>query len=245
MPVFHSSSGKGVAEIYDLAQEHNLRVIEDAAQAFGSYSNNQLVGSSGDISCFSFDGIKNITCGEGGAVVTRDAELAEKIRDMRLLGVQKDTLNRAQGKRSWDFDVTSQGYRYHMSNINAAIGIAQFSRLDEFRAKRQEIVALYLSNLAEVTQVSFFELDYDQILPHIFAIKVKQRNQLRDILEKHNIETGIHYKPNHLLTKYYSTDELCNSIAVYDEIVTLPCHFDLKNSEVIHICNIIKGYFNG
>lgn len=245
MPVFHSSSGKGISEVYALAKEHDLRVVEDAAQAFGSYLNNGLVGASGDITCLSFDGIKNITCGEGGAVVTRDSTLAERIRDTRLLGVEKDTVNRSMGLRSWEFDVKHQGYRYHMSNINAAIGIAQLSRLNEFREKRQNIVRLYLANLVDVPQINFFDLDYECILPHIFAIKVEQRDTLRKFLEDHNIETGIHYKPNHLLSKYCSSYSLSNAEAVYKKIITLPCHFDLKSSEVMHVCTLIKSYFYG
>jgi dTDP-4-amino-4,6-dideoxygalactose transaminase len=125
VPVHSASNPGNLDSIYDFAHKYGLRVIEDAAHAFGCIYKSRKIGSFGDIICFSFDGIKNITSGEGGAVVTADQELAQYIRDARLLGVEKDTEKRFSGKRSWEFDVRRQGYRYHMSNIMAAIGRVQ------------------------------------------------------------------------------------------------------------------------
>ena len=131
-------------EIYEFAKKHNLRVIEDAAHAFGTIHNDKLIGSFGDIVCFSFDGIKNITSGEGGAVVTSDPVVAQYIRDARLLGVQKDTEKRYKGARSWEFDVVHQGYRYHMSNIMAAIGRVQLQNFPLFKKARQDLAKKYV-----------------------------------------------------------------------------------------------------
>ena len=97
------------------------------------------IGQDGDIICFSFDGIKNITAGEGGAIVTSDIEVTAKIKDARLLGVKKDTEKRYAGQRSWEFDVTEQGWRFHMSNIMAAIGRQQLKRMAGIREKRQAV----------------------------------------------------------------------------------------------------------
>lgn len=127
MPVHYASSSKGMEEVYKLAKEFNLRVVEDAAQAFGSKRDGKFIGSKGDIVCFSFDGIKNITSAEGGAILSSDKEFIQRVQDGRLLGVEKDTEKRYSSQRSWDFDVKYQGFRYHMSNIMAAIGIAQMT----------------------------------------------------------------------------------------------------------------------
>ena len=94
MPVHYASSSKGMNRVYALAKDFGLRVIEDAAQAFGCKRSGEIIGSTGDIICFSFDGIKNITCGEGGAILSKDQQLIEKVKDSRLLGVQKDTEKR-------------------------------------------------------------------------------------------------------------------------------------------------------
>ena len=148
MPVHYSGGVGKINEVYELATKYNLRVIEDSAHAFGSVYENKKVGSFGDIACFSFDGLKNITSGEGGCVVTNDKYVIDFIKDARLLGVENDTEKRFAGKRSWNFDVKFQGWRYHMSNIMAAIGIAQLNRFQEFSKKRQELAMLY-DNLFE------------------------------------------------------------------------------------------------
>ena len=131
MPV-HYGGGVGKLDlIHQFAKSNGLRIIEDAAHAFGSSYKGRRIGSFGDVACFSFDGIKNITSGEGGCIVTSDEQVLEKISDSRLLGVKKDSRSRYEGERSWLFQVEEQGWRYHMSDIMAAIGIVQLGRFEE------------------------------------------------------------------------------------------------------------------
>lgn len=111
MPVHYGSQPGDLDAVYEFAHRHGLRVIEDAALAFGCLFQRRKIGSWGDIACFSFDGIKNITSGEGGAVVTGDPKVAQRIRYARLLGVEKDTEKCYSEKRRWEFDVRHQGYR--------------------------------------------------------------------------------------------------------------------------------------
>ena len=245
MPVHYASSSHGMEDVYSLANNMNLRVVEDAAQAFGSIRNNKMVGLEGDIICFSFDGIKNITCGEGGALLTNDMKVFERLSDDRLLGVKKDSLMRYSGKRSWDFDVENQGYRFHMSNINAAIGIEQLKKLDKFRAKRQSIAKYYLKNLESIKEINTLKLNYDEIIPHIFVVKAEDRDALRDFLTKNKIECGIHYKPNHLLTKYKSNISLPVTEEIYEQLITLPCHVDISKDELEYVINKIKEFYSG
>lgn len=245
MPVHYASNSGGMEAVYTLAREHDLRVIEDAAQAFGCVRNGKYIGNSGDIVCFSFDGIKNITSGEGGAILSADEMFLQKIRDKRLLGVEKDTEKRYSAQRSWDFDVKEQGFRYHMSNIMAAIGRVQLKRIDEFRKKRQKIVNFYLKELATLSEILFLQFDYANIISHIFVIKAQNRDALRERLLANNIECGIHYKPNHLLSKYFTGARLPVTEKVYDEILTLPCHVDLTDEELRYIVDIIKEFYRG
>lgn len=243
MPVHYASSSKGMDEVYDLAQEFGLRVVEDAAQAFGSKRDGKLIGVKGDIICFSFDGIKNITSGEGGAILSRDKEFVHKVQDGRLLGVEKDTQMRYSSQRSWDFDVKEQGYRYHMSNIMAAIGMVQIDRLTDFKVKRQNISKAYCKALNDIEQIELLDFDFDKILPHIFVIKAQKRNELREYLIANNIECGIHYKPNHLHTKYKPDFNLPLTEQIYEKILTLPCHFDLTDDEQNTIINKIREFY--
>ncbi len=243
MPVHYASSSKGMDEVYKLAKEFNLRVVEDAAQSFGSKRDGKLIGTEGDIICFSFDGIKNITSGEGGAVLSKDKKFIQKIQDGRLLGVEKDTDKRYSGQRSWDFDVNSQGFRYHMSNIMAAIGIVQIDRLEEFRIKRQNIAQKYIDGFQDLDEIQNLDLHFDDVLPHIFVVKANKRDELREYLINNNIECGIHYKPNHLLTKYKIDYALVVTERIYNQIITLPCHYDLTNEEQSYIIDKIKDFY--
>ena len=129
MPVHYASNPWQLDEVYAFAARHGLRVVEDAAHAFGCRHDGRLIGSFGDVACFSFDGIKNITSGEGGLVVCQDRETARIAQDARLLSVEGDTRARFAGERTWDPDVVRQGWRFHMSNIMAAVGRVQLSRL--------------------------------------------------------------------------------------------------------------------
>jgi dTDP-4-amino-4,6-dideoxygalactose transaminase len=245
MPVHYASNPEGIDDIYSFAKINGLRVIEDAAHAFGCLYQGKKIGSFGDIICFSFDGIKNITSGEGGCVVTSDSKITEYVRDARLLGVKKDTENRFAGKRSWDFDVTHQGYRYHMSNLFAAIGRAQLKKLDlVFGPKRKKIARLYRKELSNIDGLSLFNANLNEQIPHIQPVRITngKRDLVIETLKKHQIETGIHYKPNHLLSLY--RDNIKNNLPVteklYSEILTLPLHPNLVTKDIKKISNLIK-----
>jgi dTDP-4-amino-4,6-dideoxygalactose transaminase len=243
MPVHYASNSKDMNTVYKLAEEFNLRVVEDAAQAFGCKRDKKLVGREGDIICFSFDGIKNITCGEGGAILSKDKNFIQRIKDGRLLGVEKDTDKRYLGQRSWDFDVKYQGFRYHMSNIMAAIGIVQIDRLESFKIKRQQIAKKYVKSFSDLEEIEILDFNFDEVLPHIFVIKAQNRNGLREFLISNNIECGIHYKPNHLLSKYKDNNILPITKKIYEEILTLPCHFDLSEIEQEIVINKIREFY--
>ncbi len=248
MFVHYASSLNNRREIFDFARLHNLRVIEDAAHSFGGKINDvDVVGSDGDISCFSFDSIKNITCGEGGAVVSHDTGVINEVRDCRLLGVEKDSDQRFKGQRSWEFDVKSQGWRYHMSNINAAIGRAQLGKITHFVAKRRAIAAFYQHELSSLSDVQTMDNAYEKkvIAPHIFPIRipVEHREAFRNYLHAQKIETGMHYFPNHLLTKYKS-----DSCPIADQfgksVVSLPLHTLLSKEDTRRVTSVIKSFFN-
>ena len=244
MPVHFASFIGEIESIYAIARKYKLRVIEDAAHAFGNFYKSKIYGLDGDIICFSFDGIKNITCGEGGAIVSKDKEIIEKIRNLRLLGIQKDTTLRVKKQRSWDFDVKDQGWRYHMSDIFAAIGRVQLSRIEEFRIKRNYIVNKYKTLLKNNKNISFLDIDYTGLVPHIFPVLVKKRNKLRTYLKEHLIETGLHYKPNHLLTFFREKrNKFPVSEFFFKNLITLPLHTKITYNQIKHICTKINEFY--
>jgi dTDP-4-amino-4,6-dideoxygalactose transaminase len=248
MPVHYAGNPGDLTAIYEFAGHNNLRVIEDAAHAFGGTYRGKKIGSFGDVICFSFDGIKNITSGEGGCVVTRDKRVAERVQDARLLGVEHDTVNRYAGQRSWEFDVRSQGYRYHMSNIFAAIGRVQLRRIDnEFAPRRRMLACAYRRLLDGCPDIAFFDADYAEVVPHIFPVRIPdgKRDLLKKYLEDLGIGTGIHYKPNHLLT-YYGAGRvsLPGTEKIFSEIMSLPLHPALKEEDLEFICGHIRRYLS-
>ena len=243
MPVHYASGPGDLDATYTMAKRFGLRVIEDAAHAFGCRRNGQHVGASGDIVCFSFDGIKNITSGEGGAVVTADREISEQIRDSRLLGVEKDTDKRFSGQRSWEFDVTRQGWRFHMSNIFAAIGRTQLKRFeDEFAPKRVTLAERYVQLLEDMPNIKLLLLRYGDVVPHIFPMMVRQgRDVVRKALLEAGVECGIHYKPNHLLSYYGGGSvSLPQAERLYSELLTIPLHPELELEEQDYIVDVIR-----
>ena len=244
MPVHYAGGAGNLNEIYAIAKKKSLRVVEDAAHAFGTIYNKKLIGSFGDIVCFSFDGIKNITTGEGGCVVSKDKKIIQKIQDLRLLGVHRDSEKRYSKSRSWDFNVTDQGWRYHMSNIMAAIGNIQLKRFKFLSNKRKSLAKKYDKLLINHEKIRVIKHNYSHVVPHIYPVRIlglKDRIGLIKLFKKQNIEVGFHYKPNHLLDFYKNYKvHLPNTEKIFPELLTLPLHPDLRLNDVVKISNILK-----
>ena len=244
MVVHYSGVVGNFDAVLEFAHKHNLRVIEDAAHAFGSTYKDKKVGSFGDITCFSFDGIKNITSGEGGCILADDPKLLSRIKDARLLGVEKDTLARYSGKRSWEFDVNHQGWRYHMSNIMAAIGIVQLERFEELSSKRRKLAERYIELLSHDSRVIPVLSDSVNTVPHIFVVRIpsiRDREGLREKLLSSGIETGVHYQLNHTLSLFKSKSSKPLTVVenIYPTLLTLPMHPDLNLNDIDFIVELL------
>jgi dTDP-4-amino-4,6-dideoxygalactose transaminase len=242
MPVLFAGCGNDkIHKIYELANENSIVVVEDAAHSFGDENISKRAG----ILCFSFDAIKNITCSDGGCVITNDEEIANKIKDSWLLGVIGDTEVRYEGKRSWNADTTEQGWRYHMSNVCAAIGRAQLSRFNsELKSLRQKFSKMYIDGLKDLKNIQLFPIDACTAVPHIFPIIVKNgiRDELKTYLLEKGIETGVQYKPNHLLTKFNRGYSLPNAERLYENILSIPLHPRLSEDDVQYVIEKIKEF---
>lgn len=247
MPVHYAGNPADLDALLKLKQRYGLRIVEDAAHAFGSTYKGRKIGSFGDIACFSFDSIKNITCGEGGAVVCREEGLAEVIRQKRLLGMnRKPAATTLVTEKRWQFGVATQGFRYHMSNINAAIGLTQLKKADSFIARRREICRQYEQALQDLPGLERLRIDYCQAAPHIYVIRVRdgKRDALMQFLKDRDIETGINYVPNHL-HEYFASNglRLPETERAYREILTLPLHCALSDGDVEYVIGCVREFF--
>ena len=185
-----------------------------------------------------------ITCGEGGCLVAFDEEAGQLASDARLLSVANDAQKRFTGGRSWDPDVKRQGWRYHMSNIMAAIGRVQLSRLEpEFIPARRALTAIYEQRLAGVDGLALLRTDaQDFVVRHIMPVRVLEgrKDAVKEFLAARDIPTGVHYKPNHLLSCFGGgAQSLPVTEQLYAELVTLPLHPGLSTEDVESVCDAL------
>src|SRR6266542_878677 len=237
----------GADEVYEIAAEHGLRVIEDAAHAIGTRRDGKLVGATGDLVCFSFGPVKTMTTLEGGAIVTPNPEELQTLHQLRMLGVDKETEARYQNRRAWEYDVLHQGFRYHLGAIPASIGLAQLTLLDEFVRNRQDYCRGYNQRLAGIPEVITPDSDYKDVGPFIYYIRVPaaSRQELIEFLKQRGIPTGIHFLGAHEFTYYQDArrGDLSVTGRVVREELTLPLWSYMDESVLDRIANAIAEFF--
>jgi len=238
MPVHYAGYAGDLDAVHDFARKRGLRVIEDAAHAFGSRCRGRLIGSFGDIVCFSFDPIKNITAGQGGAVVTEDAEVAADVRLRRELGIERG----AGLGASADFDVGRLGWRYAMSDLMAAIGRVQLARFEsDLKPARLARANEYRTRLGAIAGLSQLLSD-DEAVPHIAPVRINPgaRDAVSSALAAAGFETRVHYKPNHLLRMFGDGEARPSAERLYRELLTLPLHAAVSFAHIRDIASIIR-----
>jgi len=246
IPVHYGGTACDMDAVHRLAAQARLKVIEDAAHAFGSTYKGQKIGTLSDLTCFSFDPIKNITCGEGGAVVTNDRDLADKAASRRVLGITRDAWSRLGKAQPWSYDVAGPGFRYHMSNINAAIGLEQLNRFDAFRERRQAIARRYDEAFAGIPGLRRREQHLPETCPFSYVVRVVdgRRNALMGYLQDGGIMTGIHYIPNHLHRAFaHRRTSLPTAERLGREILTLPLFYEMTDEQVELVVAAVCRFF--
>jgi perosamine synthetase len=248
IPVHYRGEPCEMERIIEIGEEHGLRVIEDAAHSFGSHYKGKRIGSFGDITCFSFDPIKNITCGEGGAIILQDEALSRELVNKRMLGMGRDSWSRYREKRAQEYDVVSQGYRYHMSNINAAIGLEQIKKFDSFNKRKIEVAKKYDAEFTNIPEIRLIKTNYTGIGLFAYVIRVTggMRDDLMEFLKKKGVGAGVHYRPVHLFSFYrkFAHNNLPVTEKACQEIITLPCFPNIKNEEVNFVIDLVKEFFS-
>jgi len=235
-------------EIMTIAKAHGLRVIEDAAHAFGSVSNGRSVGAFGDITCFSFGPVKMITTLEGGAVITPNEEDVHVLHELRHLGIDSDTDARYKNQRNWDFDVVRQGYRCHLGSVPSAMGISQLGLVDQFIANRQDYCRYYDEAFADLDGLIRFDTDWKGVAPYIYVVRVRdgaRRNEFMAYLKEQGIGTGIHFLGAHEFSFYAGCrqDDLAVTREVTGQVVTLPLHPYMDTETLDRVVAAVRSFF--
>jgi dTDP-4-amino-4,6-dideoxygalactose transaminase len=236
-----------IGELRALAAEHRLRIVEDATHAFGSRVAGVPIGGDGDLAAFSFDPVKIITSIDGGAVVMPSAADVPTAQQIRLLGIDKDTVERYKNQRAWEYDVLREGQRYHLTNINASIGLSQLARVEQFIASRRRTCRRYSEAFAKLPGVRVPATDFADVSAFIYYLRVPAPRRLAfiDALKERNIATGIHFLPSHKFTiaKEWRRSLMPVTERVCEEIVTLPLHSNMPDQLADRVIDAVVGFF--
>jgi len=247
IPVHFAGQPCDMDEIMEVANRHQLKIIEDAAHALPSFYKGKKIGLIGDITCFSFYATKTLSTGEGGMAVTIDSGYAEKIRTNRLHGISKDAWNRYTDKGNWYYEVVDNGNKYNTTDINSALGIVQLAKLEELRDRRQRIAAMYTRAFEGISGITIPEIRADrETCWHLYVIKVGDRNNVIKKLKDLGVSTSVHFIPVHKHPYYrerygYRNDDYPVANSVFEESISLPIYPDLTDEEVQYVIDAVSG----
>jgi len=234
-----------IDKICEIARAQGIAVIEDAAHATGTFLNSRALGTIGDFGCFSFDAIKTVTCIDGGAVVL-PKKRADELYAMRLLGMVQPNERLYSNARAYNHDVLSQGFRYHLANLHAAIGLSQLRSLPMFITNRRKYARLYNETLRDVPGIITPRSDFQDVSLFHYVVRVKdgKRSEFRQHLSERGVDTGFHWLPGHQYTwfKQYGGTHLPVTDRVGSEIVTLPLWSMMDEASLSAVINAIRSF---
>ncbi|MEQ1789193.1 MAG: DegT/DnrJ/EryC1/StrS aminotransferase family protein [Rickettsiales bacterium] len=235
MPVHYAGLPCDMDVINALAKKHNLRVVEDCAHAIGALYKGKKLGSFGDIAVMSFHPNKNITTGEGGAIITDDKEVIHALERLRFHGIDRDAFNRFGKSGSQQYDVTQAGFKYNMMDIQAALGIHQLPELDGFIEKRTAHAKRYIEILGGWSELIIPQIpDYEHAHAwHLLTPLLNKnatnldRDSLINAMKAENIGLGLHYQATHTFSFYaqnygWQPSDFPHALAVGERIFSLP-----------------------
>ena len=251
VPVHVGGRACDMEAITAASARHGVPVVEDSAHAFPVVHKGRMLGTWGDAGVFSFYATKAITTGEGGMVVTRREELARRIKVMRLHGIDRDVWKRyTAANGSWEYDVVEAGYKYNLTDLAAAIGVAQLAKAGTFLDLRRRVARAYLAGLGECDWLDLPE-DTDDNGWHLFVVRLREgrlsvdRDRFVAELQQRGIGTSVHFIPLHLMSYYrqrYSLrpDDFPVALRLYRAAISLPIYPSLTDEEIARVVAAVR-----
>ena len=251
VPVHYAGHPCDMDQIMSIAARSNLTVIEDAAHALGAAYKGRHIGTIGDATCFSFYAIKNITTGEGGAILTNDEELASRIKSYSLHGIDRDAWKRYSAAGSWYYEVSFPGFKYNMMDLQAALGLHQLRRMREFHQTRQRYADLYDEAFKHISYVRTPpNKDYADNARHLYPIwlDVDQlkiaRAQFIEELRAENIGTTVNFIPLHLHPFYrerflFKEGDFPVAERIYRGLISLPIYPKMSEQDLQDVATAV------
>lgn len=252
MPVHHGGSACRMPEILAIAKHHNLRVFEDAAHGVGTRIGGANIGSFGDATIFSFYPTKNVTSGRGGMLTMDDDAIAERARLLALHGMSNDAWDRYTARGSWAYQVLAAGYNYAMSDYQAALGHAQFSRIDEFQSKRRMLAERYQERFAGLPEIARpIEREGTTHAWHLYVIRIEPerlrigRDEFIVKLKEQGIGTSVHFIPIHHHPYYrerygWAPGDFPVADASFETMISLPLYTRMTEREADRVATAVE-----
>ncbi len=239
-----------IEEIKDIAEESDLYLIEDASHAIGAEYKGKKIGNFADVTVFSFHPVKHITTGEGGVVVTNNKDFYERLKMLRNHGIDKSALDRFGPEAGWAYDLKFLGRNYRITDFQAALGISQLKKLDEFLRMREEIVRRYNKAFEAIPEIETpIVKAYVKPAWHIYTVLLNgiNRDEFFRKMRGRNIGVNLHYIPIYRFS-YYQEHFNINSgdfpvtEEVFSKIVTLPLFSKMTEDEVLTVIETVKDF---
>lgn len=252
LPVHHGGSAARMEEITVIAREHGLRVIEDAAHGLGTYIGGKHIGTFGDATVFSFYPTKNVTSGRGGMITTDDDEVAKQCRLLALHGMSNDAWDRYTARGSWAYQVLAAGYNYVLSDFQAALGHAQFRRLDEFQERRTQIAMEFQRRLGDVPPIVLpVEREGSTHAWHLYVVRLRpeklriNREDFIAELKTRGIGASVHFIPIHHHPFYRETygwapGDFPAADEAFETMVSLPLYTRMTDSAIDRVVTAVE-----
>ena len=254
MPVHYAGLAADMPALLALAKKHGLKVVEDAAHALPTTSAGHLIGTlESDATVFSFYANKTITTGEGGMVVTRHADLAKRMRVMRLHGMNRDAFDRFTAKvPSWYYDIVAPGFKYNLTDIAAALGLHQLKRANEFQRRRQEIADFYQQAFADLPLILPPQASAGDLHAwHLYVVRLAEgaavsRDRLIERLFEAGIGCSVHYIPLHMHPYWRERyglrpEQFPHSQTAYERMVSLPLYTRMTDADVQRVVDAVRA----
>ncbi len=256
LPVHFAGQTCDMDRILKIGREYNLKVVEDAAHAAGSARHMDgrgmaKVGTIGDITCFSFYATKTFTTAEGGMITTADDALAEKIAVASLHGMNKDAWKRYDKSGSWFYEIHDMGFKYNLSDVHAAIGLAQLKRADDFQHRRSEIARAYNEafRAEECLQAAYVEPGIEHAW-HLYVLRLRPelmrigRNQFVEMLRERGVGCSVHCIPLHTMHYYqrnygYRDGDFPVANNIYSRCLSLPIYAAMTDDDVNYVIETV------
>jgi dTDP-4-amino-4,6-dideoxygalactose transaminase len=251
--VHFAGSPANLDALLSIARRHNLTLIEDAAHALPTRYKGKMIGALSDITCFSFYATKTLTTGEGGMVTTENSEVADRIRMLSLHGISKNAYARYTASGTWRYEILDLGYKYNMTDMQAALGLSQLAKCDLMREKREQIAQRYTAALCQLDAYQTPSATQDtQHAWHLYVIQVKpdvlgvSRDHAIEELKQRGIGTSVHFIPLHTHPYYqqnlgYRTGQFPNAERHFEGAISLPLFPGMTDEDVDRVIEALHS----